>query len=74
MLTDPPWSSTASVMILSWKEDVEKRGKTESRYPRLTPCCHEPFSYTAIVVHTALVALLQIYALYDFNQVGIDVV
>ena len=35
-------------------------------------CCPEPFSYTAIVVYCA--GGFAVEALYDFNQVGIDVV
>ena len=69
MLTEPSWFSKASVMIL--EEDIKKsRWKQTSLSD--SNCCPEPFSYTAIVVYCA--GGFAVEALYDFNQVGIDVV
>ena len=68
MITDPSCSFKASVMILSRKMLKRVGG---SRHPCLTPTCPEPFSCTAIVVYCA--GGFAVEALYDFNQVVVDV-
>ena len=53
----------------SVKEDVENSKWKQSSLSDSN--CPEPFSYTAIVVYCA--GGFAIEALYDFNQVGVDV-
>ena len=72
MLTED-WSFVVfqSISHDSLQEDVKKSRWKQTSLSH-SNCCPKPFSYTAIVVYCA--GGFAVAALYDFNQVGIDVV